>query len=504
MKKSVLLITGLIISSILLQANAAITKKTTITLENNDDSIVNPYVIHFWPTAWGITAQHELPIQEIHPQVDDSGNLVFTIDMESEYGYFSLGIKKDGDMSHLLYNYLIEEGDDVKLSISRGNDTSNQFNVKNRDIYFQGFKDFGVANLRFGGKGYDKYECRFKMDSISYLIPTTGLFNEGNYFMNNGFIEEMNLKMNILDNYKAGISKGAYQLMLADIDGKFKIDIYNYLKMQLKLKPRYANNGNVTDEFLEDYTVLVNNFILQSIPEELQFQSPFYIQSLLEKARFSLIDESLPDGDALFAYLIDNYKGLQLEKLLTTLVVIEKETFEDISSNLAFIFSCFKSWSYRNAVQFFSESFTKGAQAYNFSLTDREGEIVQLEDLKGKVILMDFWFTGCSGCNHYFKETLSKVEEEIRDLEDILFLSVSVDRTFDKWNEGISSNLYTSEHALNLYTNGKGVNHELIKYYSIRKYPSILIIDKNGKLHAIYRDSLPNEKSIVKTLTNLL
>jgi peroxiredoxin len=38
------------------------------------------------------------------------------------------------------------------------------------------------------------------------------------------------------------------------------------------------------------------------------------------------------------------------------------------------------------------------ATAADFSLADANGEIVRLADLKGKVVLLDFWATWCAGC----------------------------------------------------------------------------------------------------------
>ena len=46
----------------------------------------------------------------------------------------------------------------------------------------------------------------------------------------------------------------------------------------------------------------------------------------------------------------------------------------------------------------------------------------------------------------------------------------------------LQKNIYTSEHSINLYTEGKADLHPMISHYLIKAYPTIILVDKNGKL----------------------
>jgi thiol-disulfide isomerase/thioredoxin len=137
----------------------------------------------------------------------------------------------------------------------------------------------------------------------------------------------------------------------------------------------------------------------------------------------------------------------------------------------------------------------KGGLAYNFSLPDPNGKMIHLSDFKGKVVLVDFWFTGCGGCARIYHDVLSKVEEEFRNDQKVVFVSVSVDKSKENWISGIrqtgfydenaqyiasQQGKYTSDKAVNLYTNGLGIDHTIIKQYKVTTYPSLVLIDSHG------------------------
>lgn len=121
----------------------------------------------------------------------------------------------------------------------------------------------------------------------------------------------------------------------------------------------------------------------------------------------------------------------------------------------------------------------KGKPAPSFSLTDVNGKELSLSNLKGKIVFMDFWFTGCTGCVK-MTEVLKKVERAFDKNPNIEFLSISIDKSRSQWINSIEKKKYTTGAAKNLYTSGLGRNHEIIKKYNINSFPATFLVDAAG------------------------
>jgi peroxiredoxin len=68
---------------------------------------------------------------------------------------------------------------------------------------------------------------------------------------------------------------------------------------------------------------------------------------------------------------------------------------------------------------------------YNFSLPDSSGNYISLKSLKGKVVLIDFWFSGCGACrieNKHFGAIYQKFHSKGFEI-----LAVSRDKHKNNW-----------------------------------------------------------------------
>jgi peroxiredoxin len=63
--------------------------------------------------------------------------------------------------------------------------------------------------------------------------------------------------------------------------------------------------------------------------------------------------------------------------------------------------------------------------APSFSVTSLEGKTFKLEDLKGKVVVLNFWFTTCPPCKEEIPK-LNKIVEENKN-RDVVFLGLAMD-----------------------------------------------------------------------------
>ncbi|MCK7559451.1 TlpA family protein disulfide reductase [Chitinophaga sedimenti] len=107
---------------------------------------------------------------------------------------------------------------------------------------------------------------------------------------------------------------------------------------------------------------------------------------------------------------------------------------------------------------------------------------VTLDGMKGKVVFVDFWFTGCGPCKMFYQKCLKLLEEKYKSRKDIVFVKISVDRSKENWLKSVESGEYTSLSSINLFTDGLGSSHDIIKFYKVRGYPWPVLIDKKGRI----------------------
>jgi protein SCO1 len=70
-------------------------------------------------------------------------------------------------------------------------------------------------------------------------------------------------------------------------------------------------------------------------------------------------------------------------------------------------------------------------QVTQFTFTTHEGSVLTPGDVKGKLVLMSFFFTRCSGICPMVTASVKRIHERIRDQSNLVFISVSVDPEHD-------------------------------------------------------------------------
>ncbi len=107
------------------------------------------------------------------------------------------------------------------------------------------------------------------------------------------------------------------------------------------------------------------------------------------------------------------------------------------------------------------------------SFKNINGETVSLKDLKGKVVVMNFWATWCPPC---IKElpSLQKLSKELAGEKDIVFMAIEVDQDIDKAAKFMAKNKYT----LPLYTLDSPLPAELAS----ESIPVTIVLAKNGDI----------------------
>jgi len=152
--------------------------------------------------------------------------------------------------------------------------------------------------------------------------------------------------------------------------------------------------------------------------------------------------------------------------------------------------------AYQNLLsQVYSEArgLSNGVSAPSFNLTDLHGKEWRLEDLKGKVVYLDFWATWCMSCTYQMRN--SKEWKKAYRKDEVAFVYISLDQDLNTWKTFLASNDINGIHLAN---NGASAKSN----YKVKKLPAIFVIDQAGRL--VYQSYQDSGKVRVKDLIDRL
>ena len=142
-----------------------------------------------------------------------------------------------------------------------------------------------------------------------------------------------------------------------------------------------------------------------------------------------------------------------------------------IVASIASVFSCFVLTATAPADL---TPTTARKNAPDFTLEDSTGAVVKLSGYKGRVVLLDFWATWCTGCKQeipWYMEFQDKYKKD-----GLSAIGVSLDD--DGWK---SVKPFLQEHKIN-YPIVIGDWNDMGKRFGFNSMPATLLIDRDGKM----------------------
>ena len=135
-----------------------------------------------------------------------------------------------------------------------------------------------------------------------------------------------------------------------------------------------------------------------------------------------------------------------------------------------------------------------GQKAPNIILPAMNGDSVSLGDLKGKVVLVDFWASWCGPCRQN-NPNLVKLYSRYQD-KGFEILSVSIDKKSVDWKKAVSTDNLKWIQVID----DKGWEASTTMVYGVDAIPASFLIDKDGIIRAINPEGSELDHKIKKLI----
>lgn len=121
-----------------------------------------------------------------------------------------------------------------------------------------------------------------------------------------------------------------------------------------------------------------------------------------------------------------------------------------------------------------------GKAAPEIDTADIDGKKVKLSDLKGKVVVLDFWFTDCQPCRRMIPHTRDLVKKMAN--KPFVFVSISADEKKEVLQKFIEKTPMPWTHW---YSGPEGVVEE----WEVETFPTVYILDAKGVIRKKIQDA---------------
>ena len=171
---------------------------------------------------------------------------------------------------------------------------------------------------------------------------------------------------------------------------------------------------------------------------------------------------------------------------------------------LASIVSGFAIWVYCEGSDMWSHKLNFGTYTgqvnkkitQDYTFQDEKGSTIQLSQMKGKIVLLDFWSTRCGGCWKKFPE-VQKLYDAFRANEKVIVSGVFVEYHEQEWDNNIKE--LRNKYSFPTFRVSK--DNPLIADLPITIFPTVVVLNQKGEL--IYLGNIDGASKLLNKLGDL-
>ena len=121
-------------------------------------------------------------------------------------------------------------------------------------------------------------------------------------------------------------------------------------------------------------------------------------------------------------------------------------------------------------------------RAPDFTVTTYDGETYRLSDMRGQVVVVNFWASWCVPCIQEAPE-LEATWQTYKDQGNVMFIGIDY---LDSERKGLD---FLTEHGIT-YPNGPDLRQKIAEDYEILGVPETFIIDPQGNVSVFYMEPI--------------
>ncbi|OQP67608.1 thioredoxin-like domain-containing protein [Niastella populi] len=357
----------------------------------------------------------------------------------------------------------------------------------------------GDHGLSFTGAGADKYRLLYEIEIRKQQVPKPENINfyrtesVEDFLQTNAYLNsQLYSVLSLIETYKHQLSDFAFKKVKVSVISSIHEQRLDKFTGLIKLYQKGLIDVKTVSKIFDTCFYSENWRWVLNLPDYAPGWYAFIRAEVARKYNYNYSLDSLKSRELRKFLYYDQgkrtYKGLALDQFLLSLITDEtmyEIGFTPQTEKLIKRYYVeqgnpeFK--RFVKAYEVKARTLKGGSLAPEFSLVDINGEIFTKKKLKGKIAVIDFWFTGCKGCLQ-ITPALEKLKRKFNSDSNIVFVSISIDKEKDQWLSSIKKQLYSTDGAINLYTGGLGGDHSVIETYNISAYPALFVLDGTGHI----------------------